>query len=95
MVKHSETSLGEQLKASKEHEVSLRPAVRVGVEDIEISKLAREEQIDLIVMGTHGRTGLAHALLGSVAERVVRRAPCAVLTVKPPAIKRMKAPKRR
>jgi nucleotide-binding universal stress UspA family protein len=37
---------------------------------------------DLIVMGTHGRTGLSHALLGSVAERVVQKAPCAVLTVR-------------
>ncbi len=37
---------------------------------------------DLLVMGTHGRTGLAHALMGSVAEKVVRRAPCAVLTVR-------------
>jgi len=37
---------------------------------------------DLLVMGTHGRTGLSHALLGSVAEKVVRRAPCAVLTVR-------------
>ena len=43
---------------------------------------------DLIVMGTHGRTGLSHALLGSVAERVVRTAPCPVMTVRdttPPA----------
>jgi nucleotide-binding universal stress UspA family protein len=37
---------------------------------------------DLIVMGTHGRTGLSHAVMGSVAERVVRQAPCPVLTVK-------------
>jgi nucleotide-binding universal stress UspA family protein len=42
---------------------------------------ARERQIDLIVMGTHGRTGVAHLLLGSVAERVVRTADCPVLTV--------------
>jgi universal stress protein A len=37
------------------------------------------------VMGTHGRTGLAHVFLGSVAERTIRRAPCAVLTVQAPA----------
>lgn len=42
---------------------------------------ARARGIELIVMGTHGRTGLAHAVLGSVAERVVRQAPCPVLTI--------------
>lgn len=47
----------------------------------EILAHAREEHADLIVMGTQGRTGLSHALLGSVAEKVVRTAPCAVLTV--------------
>ena len=50
----------------------------------EIVRLAREEEVDLIVIGTHGRTGLAHVLLGSVAEKVVRKAPCPVLTVKHP-----------
>jgi nucleotide-binding universal stress UspA family protein len=45
---------------------------------------AREQKIDLIVMGTHGRTGLQHVLLGSVAEKVVRLAPCAVLIVRRP-----------
>jgi nucleotide-binding universal stress UspA family protein len=39
---------------------------------------------DLLVLGTHGRTGFSHALLGSVAEKVVRRAPCPVLTVRSP-----------
>jgi universal stress protein A len=47
-----------------------------------IVDVARAKAIDLIVMGTHGRTGLSHALLGSVAERVLRTAPCAVLTVR-------------
>lgn len=42
---------------------------------------AREHPVDLIVMGTHGRTGLGRVLLGSVAEHVVRHAPCAVLTI--------------
>lgn len=47
-----------------------------------IVEIARAKGADLIVMGTHGRTGLAHVVLGSVAERVVREAPCPVLTVK-------------
>lgn len=45
---------------------------------------AKDEGIDLIVIGTHGRKGIAHLLLGSVAERVVRTAPCPVLTVHSP-----------
>jgi nucleotide-binding universal stress UspA family protein len=45
---------------------------------------AKEGRFDLIAMGTHGRTGVAHLLLGSVAERVVRTAPCPVLTVRHP-----------
>lgn len=49
-----------------------------------IVSYARDERIDLIVMGTHGRGAMAHLLMGSVAERVVRTAPCPVLTVKHP-----------
>lgn len=49
-----------------------------------IVELAEEENIDLIVMGTHGRTGLKRLLMGSVAEAVVRRAKCPVLTFKEP-----------
>src|SRR5574341_1633256 len=48
----------------------------------EIVRVAQEKQIDLVVMGTHGRTGIEHALMGSIAERVVRRAKCPVLTVR-------------
>jgi nucleotide-binding universal stress UspA family protein len=48
----------------------------------EIVQYARETGIDLIVMGTHGRTGLPHVLLGSIAEHVVRTAPCPVLTLR-------------
>ena len=48
---------------------------------VTIVEYAQQVGTDLIVMGTHGRTGLAHLFLGSVAERVVRTAPCAVLTV--------------
>ncbi len=53
-----------------------------GVPFREIVGFAKKHDFDLIVMGTHGRTGLKHALLGSVAEKVVRKAPCAVLTVR-------------
>ena len=47
-----------------------------------IVEYARDQAIDLIVIATHGRTGLSHVLLGSVAERIVREAPCPVLTIR-------------
>ena len=50
----------------------------------EIVRLAGDEQVDLIVMGTHGRTGLKRLLMGSVAEAIVRRASCPVFTFKEP-----------
>jgi universal stress protein A len=50
-----------------------------------IVETARTDKVDLIIMGTHGRTGLRHVLLGSVAERVVRLAPCPVLVVRMPS----------
>jgi len=49
----------------------------------EILKLAKEMPADMIVIGTHGRTGLEHMLFGSTAEKVVREAPCPVFTVRP------------
>ncbi|HYD52207.1 MAG TPA: universal stress protein [Gemmatimonadaceae bacterium] len=55
----------------------------VGEPAAEILTYARERKLDLLVLGTHGRTGLEHALMGSVAERVVRKARCPVLTVHP------------
>jgi nucleotide-binding universal stress UspA family protein len=58
--------------------------LRVGVPHEEIAALAQEEKSDLIVMTTHGRRGISHLLLGSVAERVIRTAPCPVLVVRPP-----------
>jgi len=49
---------------------------------LEIVEKARKTWVDMIIMGTHGRTGIKHLLMGSVAERVVRLAPCPVLTVR-------------
>ncbi len=54
----------------------------------EIVAFARERGVDLLVLGTHGRSGIEHALMGSIAERVVRKAHCPVLTVRPPAAPR-------
>lgn len=58
-------------------------AIHVGTPFVEIVRYAKQNEIDLIVMGTHGRSGLTHALVGSTAERVVRKAPCPVLTIRP------------
>jgi nucleotide-binding universal stress UspA family protein len=58
--------------------------IRVGSPFVEIIRYAKEQEIDVIVMGTHGRGPVAHMLMGSVAEKVVRKAPCPVLTVRHP-----------
>ena len=59
-------------------------AIRVGHAFVEIVRYATDNAIDMIVMGTHGRGPVKHLLLGSVAEKVVRKAPCPVLTVRQP-----------
>lgn len=61
----------------------VKTAKAVGEPALEIVEFAHAGGFDLLVVGTHGRTGLRHALLGSTAERVVRRAACPVLTVHP------------
>jgi nucleotide-binding universal stress UspA family protein len=70
--------LNEQLKGV-EHEVVIGEG---NIWEV-ISSLIKQKEIDLIVLGTHGRTGLGKALLGSVAEQILRQAPCPVLTVGP------------
>jgi len=55
-----------------------------GTPFLEILRMAKEKNVELIVVGTHGRTGLDHVLFGSTAEKVVRRAPCPVLSVRLP-----------
>jgi len=59
-------------------------AVRPGAPAAEVVRYAQEAEIDLIVMGTHGRGFVGHVVMGSVAEKVVRTAPCPVLTVRNP-----------
>jgi nucleotide-binding universal stress UspA family protein len=57
-----------------------------GVPCLEIIRAARLKGADLIVMATHGRTGLSHALMGSVTEKVIRKAPCPVLSIRPAGV---------
>ena len=68
--------------AGTEGEARHRTTVTTGDPRAEILTYAQAENVDLIVMGTRGRTGPAHLIFGSVAEHIVRNAPCAVLTVR-------------
>jgi nucleotide-binding universal stress UspA family protein len=70
--------------ALKSHGLTAEQAVRGGLPSDAILGFAREQGSDLIVMGTHGRRGISHLMSGSVAEAVLRRASCPVLTVKSP-----------
>jgi nucleotide-binding universal stress UspA family protein len=63
-------------------EMSERTVLRIGVAHDEICEAARDFAVDLIILATHGYTGLKHTFLGSTAERVVRHAPCPVLVVR-------------
>src|SRR5262245_17840758 len=76
--------LGKILIDHQARDVSSEFASLVGTAHVEIVRYAKDRDIDLIVMGTHGRGLVAHMLMGSVAENVVRRAPCPVLTVRHP-----------
>jgi nucleotide-binding universal stress UspA family protein len=69
------------LAAELDQGVAVKTEVASGIPARRIVAYARQHDIDLIVMGTHGRTGLSRALLGSVTEAVVRRAPCRVMVV--------------
>lgn len=83
MVKDAAATLQKLPPDGWENDKPVVREVRVGAAFIEIIDYAREASIDLIVIGTHGRSGLMHVLMGSVAERIVRKSPCPVLTVKP------------
>lgn len=86
------------LENERERLQAALPGIRVetalleGTPFVEIVQYARQRAVDLIVIGTHGRSGIRHALLGSVTEKVVRKAPCAVLTVRAPDQPEFEAP---
>lgn len=84
VVERAREQLENLLDAPTKAELSVDTRVLEGVAFVEIVRLAREEETDLIVLATHGVSGIAHLLLGSTAEKVVRKASCPVLTVKSP-----------
>jgi len=83
--KWAEGALEDWVAKARAEGLSARAALRTGVAHQEIVALATDERADAIVIGTHGRGGIDRALLGSVADRVIRLAPCPVLTVRAPA----------
>jgi|APSaa5957512622_1039677.scaffolds.fasta_scaffold04897_7 universal stress protein A len=64
------------------NDIKIEALVVEGIPFVEIIDVSKKNKIDMIVMGSHGRTGIAHIMLGSVAEKVTRKAPCPVLIVK-------------
>lgn len=70
-------------KITKKLNFPFKRIVKTGVTFVEIIDYIKQQEIDLVVMGTHGRSGIEHILIGSVAEKVVRKSPCPVLTVRP------------
>lgn len=80
----AENSLQEVIKQRVPKELQVRQIVVLGRAADEIIRISEEEKVDLIVIATHGQTGWRHMVFGSVAEKVVRLAPCPVLTVRAP-----------
>ena len=72
-----------KIKKGKSEAVEIEPVLKKGNDYNEIVKYSKDHKIDLIVIATHGRTGLLHTLLGSVAEKVIRYAKCPVLVITP------------
>ncbi len=83
--KWAQGALEDWVAKARAEGLNARATLRAGVPYREVVALATDERADLIVIGTHGRGGIDRALLGSVADRVVRLAPCPVLTVREPA----------
>jgi nucleotide-binding universal stress UspA family protein len=81
-IKKAEEHLADLAARVAKDGVTATTHIRVGKAEDEILTFASENNVDLIAMGTHGRTGLARLLIGSVAERVVRMSKCAVLTIR-------------
>ena len=87
---HTQLTIQAETKISKLKEnlinekIKTTPIISTGKPFVEIIKCCKENNVDLVVIGSHGQSGLSHILFGSTAEKVVRKSPCGVLTVKHP-----------
>lgn len=72
-------------KIKKQGDFEIISTIRKGIDYEEIIKYSQEKKIDIIVIATHGRTGILHTLLGSVAEKVIRYSKIPVLVTTPPS----------
>jgi len=83
MIAAAKTGIANQVANLKLGHLNPKAEVRIGSPAAEIVAAAADLKADLLCVSTHGRTGLAHFLLGSVAEKIIRYSPCPVLTVRP------------
>lgn len=79
----TEAKLNTMPEPQWQKKLNITRAVLMGTPFVEVIRYAKEHDIDMMVVGTHGRGAIAHMLMGSTAEKLVRKAPCPVLTVRP------------
>lgn len=82
--KRAREELDKLAKDEVPKDLKVKTMVKTGKPFVEIIESAKEEDVDLIIIATHGHTGVEHILFGSTAEKVVRKAPCPVLTLREP-----------
>ncbi|MGR3301283.1 MAG: universal stress protein [Candidatus Scalindua sp.] len=81
-LKRLKTKLLDCIPEEIRDDMDVEALVVQGIPFVEIISTAKKDDIDMIVIGSHGRTGITHMMMGSVSEKVVRKAPCPVLTVR-------------
>jgi nucleotide-binding universal stress UspA family protein len=84
LMENAQQQMDELRNLWSEYNFPVTEVIKEGNPFVEIIQFARENDVDLIILGTHGRGAIQHALMGSVAEKTVRKAPCPVLTVRDP-----------
>ncbi len=84
ITKRAEEELQNLVKTSIDPAIQVETIIKTGKPFVEINETAKENDVDIIIIATHGHTGVEHLLFGSTAEKVVRKAPCPVLTLREP-----------